>query len=207
MSVNGKGSCSTCHLQKYVFGDQKTVAIGVTGEKHSRRAMSLANVAYFTAFNWANPTVKNLEQQARTPLFGQHPVELSLPEAGRSVLENRRLGPALPRTVARGIPRRSGTVHFWPPDPSHRFFRADMPTWFKFLRIEADLAMTFSDLARNHTKPVDSTRSLGRARKALEEIRRGLMRPGLGTDEMAFLEQRCKEIEAKLKSFRRATQD
>jgi hypothetical protein len=26
-----------------------------------------------------------------------------------------------------------------------------MPTWFKLLRIEADLAMTFIDLARNHT--------------------------------------------------------
>ena len=87
MSINGKGSCSTCHLQEYGFANQKTVAEGVTGEKHSRRAMSLANVAYFTAFNWANPTVKNLEQQARTPLFGQHPVELGLPEDGAPFLK------------------------------------------------------------------------------------------------------------------------
>jgi cytochrome c peroxidase len=60
MSINGKGSCSTCHLQQFGFSNQKQVAEGVTGEKHPRRAMSLANVAYFTAFNWANPTVKNL---------------------------------------------------------------------------------------------------------------------------------------------------
>jgi cytochrome c peroxidase len=82
MSINGKGSCSTCHLQQYGFSDQKMVAVGVTGEKHVRRAMSLANVAYFTALNWANRKVKSLEEQARTPLFGQHPVELGLPEGG-----------------------------------------------------------------------------------------------------------------------------
>src|SRR5215469_4464690 len=87
MSINGKGSCSTCHLQQYGFSDQKMVAVGVTGEKHVRRAMSLANVAYFTAFNWANPKVKSLEEQARTPLFGQHPVELGLPEGGEPFLQ------------------------------------------------------------------------------------------------------------------------
>ena len=28
-----------------------------------------------------------------------------------------------------------------------------MPSWFGFLRIEADLAMTFIIVARNHSKP------------------------------------------------------
>src|ERR1700683_3839158 len=32
MSINGKGSCSTCHLQQFGFANQKTVAEGVTGE-------------------------------------------------------------------------------------------------------------------------------------------------------------------------------
>ncbi|MGB6947534.1 MAG: MbnH family di-heme enzyme [Bryobacteraceae bacterium] len=88
MSINGKGSCSTCHLQEYGFADRpdKNVAVGVTGEKHPRRAMPLANVAYFGALTWANPTLKALETQARTPLFGTHPVELGLPEGGAPFL-------------------------------------------------------------------------------------------------------------------------
>jgi len=80
MSVNGKGSCSTCHLQELGFTDRKIVAVGVTGEKHPRRVMPLANVAYFAVFNWANPNVKQLEDQSVTPLFNDHPVELGLHE-------------------------------------------------------------------------------------------------------------------------------
>jgi len=84
MSINGKGSCSTCHVQELGFADRKdqNVAVGVTGEKHPRRAMPLANVGYFAVLTWANPGMKVLETQARTPLFGTHPVELGLPEGG-----------------------------------------------------------------------------------------------------------------------------
>ena len=52
-----------------------------------------------------------------------------------------------------------------------------MPAWFGFLRIEADLAMTFIIVARNHLEPENAARSLGNARKALAEIQRGLMKP------------------------------
>ena len=83
MSVNGRGSCSTCHIQSRGFADSRPVAIGVTGERHPRRAMPLANVAYFGLFNWANPTVHRLEDQSKTPLFGTHPVELGLSENDR----------------------------------------------------------------------------------------------------------------------------
>jgi cytochrome c peroxidase len=88
MSINGKGSCSACHLQELGFGDrmEKNVAVGVTGEKHARRAMPLANVGYFGALTWANPNLKTLEEQARTPLFGTHPIELGLPEGGAPFL-------------------------------------------------------------------------------------------------------------------------
>jgi hypothetical protein len=44
------------------------------------------------------------------------------------------------------------------------------PSWFGFLRIEADLAMTFIGLARRHSKLGSSARSLENARKALAEI-------------------------------------
>jgi cytochrome c peroxidase len=87
MSTNGKGSCAFCHLQQYGFTDNNPVAKGVTGENHPRRAMPLANIGYFAVLTWANPTMKHLEEQARTPLFGTHPVELGLPEAGGPFLQ------------------------------------------------------------------------------------------------------------------------
>ena len=40
--------------------------------------MPLANVAWFAVFNWANPTVTQLEDQSVTPLFNDHPIELGL---------------------------------------------------------------------------------------------------------------------------------
>ena len=80
LSVNGEGSCATCHIQKYGFTDQKPGAIGVTGESHPRRTMPLANVAWFAVYNWANPTVTQLEEQSRTPMFNRHPLELGLDE-------------------------------------------------------------------------------------------------------------------------------
>jgi hypothetical protein len=50
-----------------------------------------------------------------------------------------------------------------------------MLSWFEFLQIEADLAMSFIDAARLHTKPENSAHSLGNARKALAEIQRSLV--------------------------------
>jgi cob(I)alamin adenosyltransferase len=76
-----------------------------------------------------------------------------------------------------------------------------MASWFGFLRIEADLAMTFIDAARGHSDPAKSPRSLGNARKALAEIQRSLMKPtarGLSKDEVLFLKRRCREIESAL---------
>jgi cob(I)alamin adenosyltransferase len=79
-----------------------------------------------------------------------------------------------------------------------------MPSWFGFLRIEADLAMTFVIAARNRLEPENASRSLGNARKALAEIQRALVKPtarGLSEDEVLFLEQRCREIKSALRAF------
>ena len=80
-----------------------------------------------------------------------------------------------------------------------------MPSWFGFLRIKADLAMTFIDVARNHFRPEHSARSLGNARKALAEIQRCLMKPtdysGLSENEIVFLEHRCTDIKSALGVF------
>ena len=78
-----------------------------------------------------------------------------------------------------------------------------MARWFEFLRIEADLAMTLITVARTHSNPASSARSLGNARKALAEIQHSLSRPvlcGLSEDEVLYLERKCTEIEAALVS-------
>jgi cytochrome c peroxidase len=78
MSVNGVSSCATCHKQELAFTDGQPVAIGTTGEKHPRGAMSLVNVAYSAVLTWSNPGMRELEQQALVPMFGEHPIELGL---------------------------------------------------------------------------------------------------------------------------------
>src|SRR5271156_5753483 len=78
MSVNGKQACASCHKQELAFTDGRPVGVGATGEHHPRGPMSLINVAYSATLTWNNPDLKSLEEQALTPMFGDHPVELGL---------------------------------------------------------------------------------------------------------------------------------
>jgi len=84
LSLDGTFSCASCHGQELAFTDGKGRGVGVTGDVHPRGAMSLANVAYASTLNWANPLEKTLEHQALTPMFGEDPIELGL--AGREHL-------------------------------------------------------------------------------------------------------------------------
>jgi cytochrome c peroxidase len=78
LSVNGTTSCATCHHQEIAFTDGRAQAIGATGQSHPRGAMSLVNVAYNDAFNWSDPDVHSLEEQALKPMFSTNPVELGV---------------------------------------------------------------------------------------------------------------------------------
>lgn len=78
LSITGKFSCATCHIQAKAFTDGKTVGVGATGEKHPRNAMSLANIGYNSVLTWANPLQNTLESQLLVPLFGEHPVEMGM---------------------------------------------------------------------------------------------------------------------------------
>ncbi len=80
LSVNGSASCATCHRQELAFTDGRAQAVGATGEAHPRGSMTLVNVAYNAAFNWSNPNVHGLEEQALKPMFGAAPVELGVVE-------------------------------------------------------------------------------------------------------------------------------
>lgn len=78
LSANNTFSCASCHRQSAAFTEGRAVSVGSTGELHPRNSMSLANVAYGSVLNWANPNVLQLEQQALIPMFGEHPVELGM---------------------------------------------------------------------------------------------------------------------------------
>ena len=78
LSVNGQGSCASCHQQQLAFTDGRSRAIGVTGEMHDRSSMSLVNVAYNNNYTWASRDVQTLEQQIEIPLFKRQPIELGL---------------------------------------------------------------------------------------------------------------------------------
>ena len=81
MSVNGTTSCATCHRQELAFTDGRACAVGATGQTHPRGAMSLVNVAFNTSFNWSDPTVHSLEEQALKPMFSTSPIELGVQKA------------------------------------------------------------------------------------------------------------------------------
>ncbi|NJL64006.1 MAG: di-heme enzyme [Methylacidiphilales bacterium] len=87
LSVDGKFSCASCHIQALAFTDRKTVAIGATGEQHPRNSMSLANIAYNSVLTWAHPGMKKLEVQALVPMFGEHPVEMGLSGKEQEILK------------------------------------------------------------------------------------------------------------------------
>jgi len=104
LSVDGKTSCGSCHIQALAFTDGKARAIGATGSQHPRSAMSLANVAYNASFTWADPSIGHLETQALVPLFNQSPVEMGLKGREAEVLANLSASPAYRKMFQAAFP-------------------------------------------------------------------------------------------------------
>ena len=78
LSVTGRYSCASCHQPARAFSDGLKVAVGATGQSTATNAMSLTNVAYNVSFGWAAPAVRSLEEQMRTPMMNDHPVEMGV---------------------------------------------------------------------------------------------------------------------------------
>lgn len=78
LAADSMRSCASCHQQERSFSDASPFSWGVTGELTARNTMALANVGYAPSLTWANPYLDSLELQARTPLFGTHPVEMGM---------------------------------------------------------------------------------------------------------------------------------
>jgi cytochrome c peroxidase len=81
LSADSMRSCASCHQQARSFSDASPFSWGVTGELTARNTMQLANVGYSSSLTWTNPYLTSLELQARTPMLGNHPVEMGM--AGR----------------------------------------------------------------------------------------------------------------------------
>ncbi|HEY2685434.1 MAG TPA: cytochrome c peroxidase [Steroidobacteraceae bacterium] len=88
LSQDGTLACASCHRQELAYTDGRARALGAHGVALRRSAMSLGNVAYNLAYSWADPNVRTLEAQMRTPLT--NPKEMGLSARGAPAL--RRLG-------------------------------------------------------------------------------------------------------------------
>jgi cytochrome c peroxidase len=86
LSANGTQSCGDCHQQSRAFSDGKPVAIGSTGQPHTRNAMTLTNAGYNASYTWDSTNVRSLEQQAVVPMFNTHPIELGVAGHEREIL-------------------------------------------------------------------------------------------------------------------------
>ena len=67
LSINGKMSCGTCHLQELSFTDGRATAIGVHGDTLKRNTMSLVNLAWGQRFFWDGRAM-TLEDLVKEPL-------------------------------------------------------------------------------------------------------------------------------------------
>lgn len=104
LSGNGHLACSSCHRQELAFTDGLGQAVGSTGEVHPRGSMSLTNVAYNATYNWADPTMTRLEDQALNPMLNENPIELGMAGMEEEVFERLRNDDSLVELFAQAFP-------------------------------------------------------------------------------------------------------
>jgi cytochrome c peroxidase len=102
LSANGTQSCGDCHQQSRAFSDGKAVAVGSTGQHHTRNAMTLTNAGYNASYTWDSTRVRSLEQQAIVPMFNTHPIELGVAGHEREIVARFRGDEALFRAAFPG---------------------------------------------------------------------------------------------------------
>ncbi|TGK31534.1 di-heme enzyme [Leptospira gomenensis] len=90
LSGNRTQSCGSCHLQSKAFTDGLLTAVGSTGQAHPRNSQALVNIVYNLRQTWANPVLRELEDQMFVPLFGESPVELGLADREEELLDRLR---------------------------------------------------------------------------------------------------------------------
>jgi len=110
LSGRDRYACASCHHQDRAFTDGLPQAVGSTGARHPRSAMSLTNVAYNATFGWADPSRRSLEAQMVVPMYNEHPVELGLAGRDAEVLGRFAEVPADVERFRRAFPDESNPV-------------------------------------------------------------------------------------------------
>ena len=77
LSKNGTVSCNTCHNVMLGGDDQRSVSVGVNGQKGGRSAPTVWNAAFHTVQFW-DGRAKSLEEQAVGPIT--NPIEMGMPD-------------------------------------------------------------------------------------------------------------------------------
>jgi cytochrome c peroxidase len=160
LSVNGRQSCATCHRQELAFTDGRATSVGATGAIHPRSAMSLVNVAYSGALTWSDPTLRSLEEQARVPMFSEHPVELGLRGRENTVLAMLRADPIYRELFPRAFPE------------SHRESHRESKDVFTIANVARALA-TFERTIISARSPYDRFHTGGEEDAISESAKRG----------------------------------
>jgi cytochrome c peroxidase len=76
LSKNGTVSCNTCHNVMLGGEDQRSVSVGINGQKGGRSAPTVWNAAFHTVQFW-DGRAKSLEEQAVGPIT--NPIEMGMP--------------------------------------------------------------------------------------------------------------------------------
>ncbi|NRA64189.1 MAG: hypothetical protein HRU19_06865 [Pseudobacteriovorax sp.] len=75
---DGTVSCSSCHAMDKAFSDDRSLSVGIEGDKTRHNSPSLINVGYQSNLTWSPLFLPILEKQAEIPLFGDDPIEMGL---------------------------------------------------------------------------------------------------------------------------------
>lgn len=110
LSADSMRSCASCHQQARSFSDAAPFSWGVTGELTARNTMALANVGYAPSLTWANPYLNSLELQARTPMFGRHPIEMGMDGRQDELVANLAGDPVYRDLFAKSFPDDAGRI-------------------------------------------------------------------------------------------------
>jgi len=78
LSANQQQACSSCHLQKFAFGENIPHSFGSTKQEHRRNSPALVNIAYNKTLTWAHDGLTSIERQILLPMFGESPIELGI---------------------------------------------------------------------------------------------------------------------------------
>lgn len=112
LSGNAMQACATCHMQAFAFSDAARRSTGSTGQRGTRNAQSLVNLAWSRVFNWADPTITTLEQQAHKPMFSMSPVEMGITGNEDVVLRRLRDDPQIVALFKAAFPTERDPIHF-----------------------------------------------------------------------------------------------